>query len=66
MKNNEIPRRIRLDLYTPAELAIRNAMQVIENMPADIRLTHAVSKLQQAKELVADFIDGVEYKELQP
>lgn len=54
---NEIPRRIRLDLNEPAELAIHNAMQEVEKIGADVRLTNAIIKLQEAKNLVADFID---------
>lgn len=54
---NEIPRRVRLDLNTPAELAIYNAMIEVEKMPADVRLTNAVIKLSEAKNLVADFVD---------
>jgi hypothetical protein len=54
------PRRIRLDLNVPAELAIYNAIQEVEKLAPDVRLTNAVIKLAEAKELVADFIDGVE------
>ncbi len=54
---NTVPRRMRLDLYKPAEVAIYNAMQEVEKMPADVRLTNAVIKLAEAKNLVADFID---------
>ena len=59
MSENTIPRRSRLDLNEPAELAIYEAMLAVEKMPGDVRLTHAVIKLQEAKNLVADFIDGV-------
>lgn len=59
MSENTIPRRSRLNLNVPAELAIYEAMLAVEKMPADIRLTHAGIKLQEAKNLVADFIDGV-------
>lgn len=52
-------RRIRLDLMSPAELAIYNAVQEVEKMAADVRLTHAVIKLSEARALVADFIDGI-------
>lgn len=54
----ETPRRNRMDLNTPAELAIYNAMQEVEKIGADQRLTNAVIALQEAKNLVADFIDG--------
>lgn len=59
MRSEEkIPRRIRLDLYSPVELAIYNVMIMIEKMPADIKLTLAGQKLMEAKNLVADFIDN--------
>lgn len=58
--SNEIPRRNRLDQNTPAELAIRAAVDAVEALPADVRLTGAVVLLQQARELVADYVDGVE------
>lgn len=42
---------------TDAELAIHNAMQDVEKLGADILLTQAITKLHEARELVADFID---------
>lgn len=54
---DDLPRRIRLDLNTPAELAIRNAMKEIEKMEASTLLTDAVVLLGQALNLVADYID---------
>lgn len=48
--------RNRLDLYLPAEMAIHDAIQEIETMGADARLTNAQILLQQAKDLVAEFI----------
>lgn len=56
----ETPRRNRLDLCTPAELAIFNAMQEVEKAGADVRLTTATMLLSEAKDCVADFVDGVE------
>ena len=53
-------RRVRLDLNTPAELAIFKAMQEVEKAGADVRLTEATMLLAKAKDCVADFIDGVE------
>lgn len=53
-------RRIRLDLMKPAELAIYVAMGEVEKLPPDINLTKAVTLLAEAKELVSDFIDGLE------
>lgn len=55
----EIPRRCRLDLMTPAELAIVAAMDAVEALPADVRLTDAVVLLAKARDRVADFVDGV-------
>lgn len=53
----EIQRRNRLDLNVPAELAITNAIQEIEKMGWDVRLTNAQNLLHQAKELVSDHVD---------
>lgn len=58
--NETIPRRIRMDNWTPAETAIYQAMQKVEEAGADVRLTDAVILLQQAREMVADYVDGVE------
>jgi hypothetical protein len=55
---NEIPRRNRLDLSTPAEKAIYDAMQEVEKLPADVKLTEAVTLLAKAKDLVSDFVDA--------
>lgn len=60
MGNNSIPRRNRIDLYTPAELAIYNAMAEVEKMPADEKLTEAVMFLQKAKDCVSDYVDKKE------
>ena len=56
---NDFPRRNRLDLNTPAEKAIYDAIQEVEKVGADTRLTGAVIKLSEARNLVADFIDGI-------
>jgi hypothetical protein len=58
----DIPRRIRVDLFTPAEKAIWDAQQEVEKLPADIRLTEAGTLLGQARNKVSDFVDGVEEK----
>ncbi len=55
---NEIPRRIRMDLMTPAELAITHAIGEVEKAGADVKLTEAVITLSKARDLVADFIDS--------
>lgn len=59
-KEMEIRRRNRLDLNTPAELAIFNIIQQVEELGADVKLTEAVNLLLKARECVADFVDGVE------
>lgn len=51
------PRRNRLDLNTQAEHAIRNAVNEVEKVGADERLTEAVKLMNKANELVADFVD---------
>lgn len=58
----DFPRRNQLDKCVPAELAIFNAIEAVEKSGADLRLTSAVMKLQEAKEFVSDFVDGVEPK----
>lgn len=60
---NGIPRRRRLDLCEPAEKAIYDAAQEVEKLGADERLTKAVIKLAEARELVADYIDEKKSKE---
>jgi hypothetical protein len=52
-----IPRRIRVDLNTGTELAIRKAIHEVESLKADIRLTEASILLQQALNKVSDYID---------
>ncbi len=54
------PRRIRRDQWTPAEKAIQDAVDVVEAAGCDPRLTNAVNLLAQARECVADFVDGIE------
>lgn len=55
--SNEISRRNRIDLSTPAENSIRDAVQAVEAAGCDVRLTKAINKLHEARELVADFVD---------
>lgn len=55
---NEIPRRSRIDLFTPAETAIFQAMQAVEEAGAHPLLTDAVLLLQRAKDKVSDYVDG--------
>lgn len=57
ISDNGFPRRNRIDLNTPAELAIRNAIRAVEETGCDPLLTDAVMLLVDAMEKVADFID---------
>lgn len=52
-----IPRRIQVERMVPAELAIRSAIQEVEKLAADARLTEAVILLNKAQDKVADYID---------
>ena len=54
----DIPRRIDTLRHTEAEKKISEAMQAVENLPADVRLSDAVSLLSAARDSVADFVDG--------
>lgn len=54
---SETPRRARLDLMCPAELAIRKALELVEAMGAHPTLTDAVVKLGEAQASVADYVD---------
>lgn len=54
------PRRNQLQKMTPVELAIRECVEQVETLGADVRLTDAVVLLSAANDSVADFIDGVE------
>lgn len=56
----EVPRANRMDLWTPAERAIYDAVQVVESAGADLRLTDAVRFLGLAQRSVAAFVDGGE------
>jgi len=56
-KKADIPRRICLDKFCPAERAISRAMDAVELMGADVRLTDAIILLEQAQGKVADYYD---------
>jgi hypothetical protein len=57
ISDNDAPRRIRLDLNTPAELSIRNAIIAVEDDGCDPLLTEAIVLLGYALEKVSDFAD---------
>lgn len=52
-----IPRRINILENTPAELAIRNAINEVEKVGADIKLTQSVILLSEALNKLSDYID---------
>jgi hypothetical protein len=54
-------RRFRLELNTPAELAIRKAMVEVEKLPPSRMQTDAMEKLTSAFSYVADFIDSLDF-----
>lgn len=58
MEDNRIPRRCDSLRLTPEEIAITDAIAAVENLPADARLTKAVTLLVEAREKVSDFVDG--------
>ena len=57
LMSSHVPRRNRIDLNTPAELAIRAAVEAVEILRADPRLTEVVLMLDRAREKLADFVD---------
>jgi hypothetical protein len=56
---SDFPRRNQVQKWVPAERAISDAVQAVEVMGADVRLTDAVILLGRAQGRVADFVDGV-------
>jgi hypothetical protein len=58
-RDPSIPRRAFMPEWCAAERAIFDAVQLVEQMGADVRLTDAVILLGKARERVADYIDGV-------
>ena len=55
--NNDIPRRRRLHLMTPAELAIQEAVALVDKLPASPAATAVLNRLHEAQDLVADIVD---------
>jgi hypothetical protein len=51
------PRRNRLDLQTPIESLLNEAINKIEELPPDERLTHAQTLISNAKDSLSDYID---------
>lgn len=59
---NVTERKCHIWEWTPAEIAINAAIQIVENIGADVRLTDAIILLAQAQNKVADFVDNIEVK----
>ena len=57
MENNNLLRRIHLNLNTTTEMSIFKAMQEVENEVADPLLTEAGILLFKAKDLIGDYVD---------
>lgn len=57
MSDNKFPRRSCVYLLSPAEKAVYDAVQAVENVGADVRLTEAIVLLSQARENLADYFD---------
>lgn len=55
-----IPRRHRIDLFIPAERAIREAQLAVEDAGTHPLLTEATILLGQARDKVADYAEQVE------
>ena len=53
MKNT----RNNMQEWQPSEKAIMDAVDMVEEMGADVKLTDAVIKLSEAKELVSQYIE---------
>ena len=54
---DKFPRRSCIYLLTPAEKAVYDAMQEVEKVGADVRLTDAIILLSQTREKLADYFD---------
>lgn len=57
---SDMPRRSDMSKWVVAEHAIATAMRVVEDMPADVRLTDAIVLLGAALKSVADYVDGID------
>lgn len=47
-----------MDKWTPAEKAIYDAIQEVEKMGCDVKLTEAVTKLSEVQNCIADYVDA--------
>lgn len=54
---SDLPRRCYVNKLTPEELKIREAILEVEKLGAHVMLTEVVTKLTDAKDRLADWID---------
>lgn len=57
---SEAQEQFKQDMYSEVQRGIRRAMEAVEMLGADERLTDAVVKLSEAEKHVTDFIEGRE------
>lgn len=50
-------RKIDILLNTPSELSIMKAMEEVEKLPSDERVTKVVMLLSEAKDILSEYID---------
>ena len=62
--NNTLSRRSKLYFNVQTELTINKAINEIECLGSDVRLTNAQIKLQEAKDLISDFVDEQIFNQL--
>lgn len=53
----EFPRRMDKSQFVPAETAISDVVDLVEEMGADTLLTEAIVLLSEAKSKIADYVD---------
>lgn len=56
-------RRCDANNRTPEENLIHLALELLERMPADERLSMAIASLSDAKRHLADYIDGIPFSD---
>lgn len=55
------PRRNCIDQLIPAEKALFDAIQIIDQLPADVRLTEIVTRLSEQRDRLADWCEESGY-----
>lgn len=58
LRPDSFPTRSDLQMMTPAEIAITDAMQAVEEAGASTALTDAIVLLGRARDRVADHVEG--------